>query len=273
MIDAWLRLSARSQALWLFGASALIALAGLLFFEGAIVDGTGRTWVAARWLMAPYNIIGTQIWGDGNYILPALAIALGGDLFYSVRVLYALIGAATIPVLFFLARDVRGHEAAVWAGMLFALNPYRLVNSLEGATAEVPVHLPRVPRTLAGSTTESPGVPRRGVTRGSVLHRRSVVPIRGGLLGRAVGSPDPLAARTHLQAAPRMASREVRCCVLPGRLPSTRSFSPSVGGSFTVIRSTSSAQQRSTRRSSSWTAGMSIGPAASTSRSQRPSGS
>jgi 4-amino-4-deoxy-L-arabinose transferase-like glycosyltransferase len=135
---AWLRLSARSQALWLFGASALIALAGLIFFEGANVDGTGRTWIAARWLMAPYNIIGTQVWGDGNYILPALAIALGGDLYYSVRVLYALIGAATIPVLFFLARDVRGHEAAVWAGVLFALNPYRLVNSLEGATSEVP---------------------------------------------------------------------------------------------------------------------------------------
>ena len=98
----------------------------------------GRTWVAARWLMAPYNIIGTQVWGDGNYLLPALAIAVGGDLFYSVRVLYALIGAATIPVLFFLARDVRGHEAAVWAGVLFALNPYRLVNSLESATSEVP---------------------------------------------------------------------------------------------------------------------------------------
>jgi 4-amino-4-deoxy-L-arabinose transferase-like glycosyltransferase len=138
MIDAWSRLSARSQALWLFWASALIALAGVLFFEGAVVDGTGRILVAARWLMAPYNIIGTEVWGDGNYILPALAIALGGDLFYSVRVLYALIGAATIPVLFFLARDVRGHEAAVWAGVLFALNPYRLTNSLEGATSEVP---------------------------------------------------------------------------------------------------------------------------------------
>jgi 4-amino-4-deoxy-L-arabinose transferase-like glycosyltransferase len=138
MIDAWLRLSARSQALWLFGASALIALAGLLFFEGAVVDGTGRTLLAARWVMAPYNIIGTEIWGTGNYVLPALAIALGGDLFYSVRVLYALIGAATIPVLFFLAREVRGREAAVWAGVLFALNPYRLANSLEGATAEVP---------------------------------------------------------------------------------------------------------------------------------------
>jgi len=138
MIDAWSRLSARSQALCLFCASAVIALAGILFFEGANTDGTGRTWVAAGWLRAPYNIIGTQVWGDGNYILPALAIALGGDLFYSVRVLYALIGAATIPVLFFLARDVRGREAAIWAGALFALNPYRLVNSLEGATAEVP---------------------------------------------------------------------------------------------------------------------------------------
>jgi len=138
MIHAWLRLSARSQALWLFGASALLALAGLLFFEGAVVDGTGRTLVAARWLAAPYNIIGTEVWGTGNYILPALAIALGGDLFYSVRVLYALIGAATIPVLFLLAKEVRGHEAAVWAGVLFALNPYRLANSLEGATAEVP---------------------------------------------------------------------------------------------------------------------------------------
>ena len=31
---AWLRLSARSQRLWLFGASALIALSGLIFFEG-----------------------------------------------------------------------------------------------------------------------------------------------------------------------------------------------------------------------------------------------
>lgn len=110
MIDAWSRLSARSQALCLFCASALIALAGILFFEGANADGTGRTWVAAAWLRAPYNIIGTQIWGDGNYILPALAIALGGDLFYSVRVLYALIGAATIPVLFILARDVRGQR-------------------------------------------------------------------------------------------------------------------------------------------------------------------
>ena len=50
MIDAWLRLSARSQTLWLFGASALIALAGLPFFEGAVVDGTGRTLLAARWV-------------------------------------------------------------------------------------------------------------------------------------------------------------------------------------------------------------------------------
>ena len=177
MIDAWLRLSARSQALWLFGASALIALAGLLFFEGAVADGTGRTLVAAAWLMAPYNIIGTEVWGTGNYILPALAIALGGDLFYSVRVLYALIGAATIPVLFLLAREVRGREAAVWAGVLFALNPYRLANSLRALTAEVPFMFLVFLGLLLAARRASPGVPRRGVTRGSVFHRCSVVPI------------------------------------------------------------------------------------------------
>src|SRR5262249_9159934 len=31
-----------------------------------------------------------------------------------------------------------GNEAAIWAGLLFTLNPYRVANSLQGATAEVP---------------------------------------------------------------------------------------------------------------------------------------
>ena len=118
--------------------SAILALSAVFVFEGDVGDGTGRTLVSARWLQAPYNIIGTQVWGDGNYLLPAVGIAIGGDLFYSVRILYTLIGAATIPILFWLAKELQGVRAAVWAGTIFALNPYRLAISLEGASGEIP---------------------------------------------------------------------------------------------------------------------------------------
>ena len=176
--------------------------------------------------MAPYNIIGTQVWGDGNYILPALAIALGGDLFYSVRVLYALIGAATIPVLFFLARNVRGHEAAISAGVLFALNPYRLVNSLEERHLRGALHVPRVPGTLAGSTTESPGSLVEALLAGLCFTAAASFRYEAGfwamLAGLLILSPLESTLRPRLEWH-RMKS----AVVFSWPLPPTRSFSPS----------------------------------------------
>jgi 4-amino-4-deoxy-L-arabinose transferase-like glycosyltransferase len=125
-------------AVLLFVGSALLTLAFLLVFEGDVFDATTRTLVSAEWLKAPHNIIGTQLWGDGNYLLPAVGIALGGDLFYSVRILYALVGAATIPVLFWLAKALFDRHAALLAALLFALNPYRIAFSLQGASGEIP---------------------------------------------------------------------------------------------------------------------------------------
>ena len=108
------------------------------FFEGDDGDWTGRTIVAYQWLQHPSVLEGTTAWPILNYLIPAFAIKLSGELFWSVRILYLLIALTNIYLLFLLVRELLDERSAWFAALLLAVNPYHIRCSLNGAMSEPP---------------------------------------------------------------------------------------------------------------------------------------
>jgi 4-amino-4-deoxy-L-arabinose transferase-like glycosyltransferase len=77
-------------------------------------------------------------WPEGNYLLPAFPMLLGGDAYWSVRVFAAVVASLAIPLTYLLARRIRGPRAALVAAWILALLPYHIYISANGAMAEAP---------------------------------------------------------------------------------------------------------------------------------------
>lgn len=129
---------------WLYSPTVIVVVAlalriALLFlFEGTVQDGTSRVGTAAAWLFHGTSIFGRTFWPEGNYLLPAVALLIGNDPYWSVRILYALVGVSTVWLAYALGRETFGRSAGVVAGWAVALMPYHLLASTDIAMSETP---------------------------------------------------------------------------------------------------------------------------------------
>lgn len=118
--------------------AALIRAVALFTFEGTIHDGTTRVLVAQDWLSGGRPIFGRTNWPEGNYWLPALALWIWNEPYWSVRVLFALVGLTNVWLVFQLGRDVMGRRSGAVAAWIVALMPFHVMVSAEGAMSEAP---------------------------------------------------------------------------------------------------------------------------------------
>lgn len=129
----------RTAALVAIGC--LVRIAALFVQEGSVNDSTSRVILVHEWLQKGQPIsalFGTQVWADGNYLLPAAILGSGGDLYWAVRVTYALIAVAGIALLYHFGRRVTTEEGAWYGALILALNPFYIGMSLDGAMGEIP---------------------------------------------------------------------------------------------------------------------------------------
>ena len=71
-----------------------------------------------------------------NYLLPAIGVWLGGDLYWTPRVIFALLSLAAIPLAWLVAREFAGERAARFAAWAMALLPYIVIYSTGGARSD-----------------------------------------------------------------------------------------------------------------------------------------
>jgi len=118
--------------------AALIRGALLLTYEGVVQDGTTRVGTAANWLFHGIGFFGRTPWPEGNYLLPVAALLVWNEPFWSVRILYALVGVTNVWLIYLLGRTLYGRSAGAIAAWIVACMPYHAQQSVEVATSEVP---------------------------------------------------------------------------------------------------------------------------------------
>jgi len=109
--------------------AAILRLAALLGFEGTIQDGVGRVGTAKAWIFDGVPTFGRTVWPEGNYLLPAAALLFWDVPYWSVRVLYAIVGLSTVWVVYLLGTEVFGRSA---------LMPLHILVSTDVAMSEGP---------------------------------------------------------------------------------------------------------------------------------------
>ncbi len=119
-------------------AAVVVRLLALLFIEGDVNDGTTRIGTAAAWFFDGVPTFGRTVWGEGNYVLPGLALLVWRDPFWSVRILYALIAATNAWLALKVTSEAFDLRAGAVTGWIVALMPFHLFMSSNGATSEAP---------------------------------------------------------------------------------------------------------------------------------------
>ena len=119
-------------------AAALIRGVLLLTYEGTVNDGSGRVLAAANWLWHGVGFFGRTLWPEGNYLLPAAALLVWNDPYWSVRILYALVGVSNVWLIYLLGCTLYGRSAGAIAGWIVACMPFHAQHSVDGATSEIP---------------------------------------------------------------------------------------------------------------------------------------
>jgi hypothetical protein len=119
-------------------AAALIRGALLVTYEGAVQDGTTRVATAAKWLFDGVGFFGRTSWPEGNYLLPAAALLVWNEPYWSVRILYALVGITNVWLIYLLGRTLYGRPAGAIAAWIVACMPFHAQQSVEVATSEIP---------------------------------------------------------------------------------------------------------------------------------------
>jgi 4-amino-4-deoxy-L-arabinose transferase-like glycosyltransferase len=132
-IPSWLQ-----SPLTIILAAALIRGVLLLTFEGTIQDGVTRVGATANWLFHGSGIFGRTSWPEGNYLLPAAALLIWNEPYWSVRILYALLGVTNVWLIYLLGRALYGRAAGAIAAWIVACMPFHAQQSVEVATSEVP---------------------------------------------------------------------------------------------------------------------------------------
>jgi hypothetical protein len=118
--------------------AALIRGALLLTYEGTVNDGTTRIGTAAAWLWHGVGFFGRTWWPEGNYLLPAAALLVWNEPYWSVRILYALVGVSNVWLIYLLGCTLYGRSAGAIAGWIVACMPFHAQHSVDGATSEIP---------------------------------------------------------------------------------------------------------------------------------------
>src|SRR5437762_1122642 len=118
--------------------AAILRLAALVGFEGTIQDGVTRVATARAWIFEGIPTFGRTVWPEGNYLLPAAALLLWGDAYWSVRIMYAIVGLTNVWLVYLLGTAVYGRTAGVTAAWVVALMPFHILVSTDVAMSEEP---------------------------------------------------------------------------------------------------------------------------------------
>ncbi|MDB4917578.1 MAG: hypothetical protein JWM95_5222 [Gemmatimonadetes bacterium] len=101
-------------------------------------DWVSRTQTAVAFVRGNMSIWARTPWPEGNYLLPAIPLSLGGDPYWSVRAFCAAFSALAIPVLFVLGRQFGGRRGGLLAAWTLALLPFHIYISGNGPMTEGP---------------------------------------------------------------------------------------------------------------------------------------
>jgi hypothetical protein len=123
---------------WPFLAGVVVRLLAVWANELDAGDWVTRTLRASDFVHHGIAIWARTPWPEGNYLLPAIPIAFGGDLYWSVRIFCALVAAAAIPLIYVAARQFGGRENGRIAAWILALLPFHIYISANGAMTEGP---------------------------------------------------------------------------------------------------------------------------------------
>lgn len=118
-------------------AAVLLRVALLLFGEGDPGDGVNRTLTAYSWLTTDYRLFGAHTWPELNYLFPAAAIRVTGELYWGTRILFALVSLGVVPLAYAIASGLTDRRAARSVAWIAALLPYAAVLGTDGARGEV----------------------------------------------------------------------------------------------------------------------------------------
>src|SRR5690242_21592741 len=83
-------------------AAALIRGALVFTYEGATGDGSTRVMTAANWLWQGVSFFGRTPWPGRNFLLPSAALLVWNEPYWSVRILYALVGVSNVWLIYLL---------------------------------------------------------------------------------------------------------------------------------------------------------------------------
>jgi Dolichyl-phosphate-mannose-protein mannosyltransferase len=118
--------------------AALIRGVLLLTYEGTTGDGATRVGTAANWLWHGVGFFGRTAWPEGNYLLPAAALLVWNEPYWSVRILYALVGVSNVWLIYLLGCALYGRSAGAIAAWVVAYMPFHAQLSVDVATSEIP---------------------------------------------------------------------------------------------------------------------------------------
>lgn len=194
------------QSLWSAVIAALVLrAAALLWFEGDLNDGTTRIVTAAAWLAHNASVFGRTVWPEGNYLLPALGLAVWPDLYWCPRILYAIVCLAHVPLVFALGNAAIDRRAGLIAAWVVALMPYHVYVSTDGATSEGPyVALVLLALVLMVRYATSPSVRDAGLA-GLSLTLATTFRFDGVIWGSALAASLVIAGSRHRVGYPRLA--------------------------------------------------------------------
>lgn len=202
MADAQAHTSTRSRTFTSgIGLETAVAQWGLALFVGIVVrlyvvwanemdsgDWVGRTIRAGEFVRGAAPIWARTPWPEGNYLLPAIPIALGGDSYWSVRVICALFAALAIPLICLLGRQFGGLQGGRAAAWIVALLPFHVYISANGAMTEGPF-LVFVLAAIVGAVrwAEKPSRTRWLLAAGLCVAAAEAFRFDGVLVGASIG--------------------------------------------------------------------------------------
>ena len=151
-------------------------------------DWVSRTLWAREFVEGRTSLWARTPWPEGNYLLPALPMLLGGDAYWSVRITSALFASLAIPLIHALGRRVGGAFAGSVAAWILALLPHHIYVSGNGAMTEGAFLVFFLGAMLAGSIwAEQPRRSRWLVITGLCVLGAELFRFDGVFVGAGIG--------------------------------------------------------------------------------------
>jgi hypothetical protein len=151
-------------------------------------DWVTRTIMARDFVDSRTFLFARTPWAEGNFVLPALPMLLGGDAYWSVRVTSALVASLAIPLIYLIGRRVGGPPAASVAAWVLAFLPHHIYVSTNGAMTEGPFLVFLLGATLTGSIwAERPRETRWLIYSGLLVLGAELFRFDGVFVGACIG--------------------------------------------------------------------------------------